>query len=70
MVGTQSSQRPLSRHSSPGCNAGMSISCAPVASISSRTICSTFASTFCPRGRNAYTPDAVLRIMPARMSRR
>ncbi len=44
------------------------ISWEPMASISSRTMRSTFASTRLPSGRNVYTPDAVLRIMPARSS--
>ena len=45
------SQRPLSCQISAGCSTGMSISWQPMASISSRMICSIFCMTRQPAGR-------------------
>ena len=45
------SQRPLSCQISAGCMTGMSISWQPMASISSRMICSIFCMTRQPAGR-------------------
>src|SRR5207253_4839959 len=53
---------------SAGCITGMSISWPPIASISSRTICSTLRWTRHPAGRNVHRPEASWRIMPARTS--
>ena len=48
--------RPVVSHSSAGVSTGMSISCAPIASISSRMICSTLRWTRQPSGMNVHTP--------------
>jgi hypothetical protein len=58
--------RPVSRHSSIGCSAGISSSRAPAASISSRMIRVAFCSTRRPRGRYEYAPGPTWRIRPAR----
>ena len=50
MSGPNTSQRPLSCHSSAGCTAGMNTSSAPAAFISSRITCSTFRRTRRPSG--------------------
>ena len=46
----------------------MSISCAPIASISSRMICTTFWWTRQPSGRNVQTPALTWRMKPPRTS--
>ena len=48
--------RPVVSHSSAGVSTGMSISCAPIASISSRMICSTLRWTRQPSGMNVHRP--------------
>src|ERR671935_70706 len=50
--------RPVSSHSSTGVSTGASHSCAPIASSSSRTICSTFRWTRQPSGVNVQRPAA------------
>src|SRR5690625_79382 len=64
------SQRPLSSHSSRGCTDGISISMAPAAFISSRTMASTLRKTRSPSGDQVYRPAARRRIIPARSIRR
>ena len=44
----------------------MSISCPPIASISSRMICTTFWCTRQPSGRNVQTPALTWRMYPPR----
>src|SRR5712691_6894990 len=46
----------------------MNISCAPIASISSRMICSIFRWTRQPSGRNVHNPEPVWRMKPPRTS--
>ena len=46
----------------------MSISCAPIASISSRMICSTFRCTRQPSGMNVQRPALTWRMKPPRTS--
>ena len=50
MFGPYSLQRPVASYGSLGSSAGKWTSCAPAASISSRTTCSTLASTRRPSG--------------------
>ena len=46
----------------------MSISCPPIASISSRMICTTFWCTRQPSGRNVQIPAPTWRMYPPRTS--
>ena len=48
--------RLVASHSSRGVRTGMSISCPPIASCSSRMIWTTFWCTRQPSGRNVQTP--------------
>ena len=50
------SYRPVASQSSAGVSTGISISWAPMASISSRMIWTTFSWTRQPSGRNVHTP--------------
>src|SRR3954470_22140863 len=58
--------RPLRFHSSAGVMTGMSISWQPIASISSRTICSTLRCTRQPAGSHVHSPAPTWRTSPAR----
>ena len=49
-------KRPVVSHSSAGVSTGICISCAPIASISSRMICSTLRCTRQPSGMNVHRP--------------
>ncbi len=60
------SRRPVLRHGSAGCSTGISISCAPIASISSRTIATTRWCTRQPAGSHVHMPAPIWRISPAR----
>ncbi len=48
--------RPVVSQSSAGVSTGISISCPPIASISSRMICSTLRCTRQPSGMNVHRP--------------
>ncbi len=54
--------RPDCSQSSAGVSTGMNISCAPIAFISSRTICAAFSCTRQPSGRNVQMPAATWRM--------
>ena len=60
--------RPDVIQSSAGVSTGAYISCAPIASISSRTICSTLRCTRQPSGRNVQRPALSWRMKPPRTS--
>ena len=60
--------RPVSCHNSSGWIAGIRISCAPAASISSRMICSTLRIARQAGARNEYTPAESCTMQPARSS--
>ena len=60
--------RPVASQSSAGVSTGISISCAPIASISSRMICSTLRWTRQPSGRNVQRPAVTWRMKPPRTS--
>ena len=57
--------RPVASQSSTGVSTGISISWPPIASISSRMICSTFRWTRQPSGRNVQRPALTWRMKPA-----
>ena len=52
--------RPVASHSSIGVSTGANHSCEPIASISSRMICSTLRCTRQPSGVNDHRPGADL----------
>ncbi len=58
--------RPLLRHGSAGCSTGISISCPPIAFISSRTISTIRWWTRHPAGSHDHSPEPTWRISPAR----
>src|SRR5579862_2658875 len=60
--------RPVCSQSSIGVSTGISISWPPIASISSRMICSTFWCTRQPRGRKLQSPAPTWRMKPPRTS--
>ncbi len=60
--------RPVVSQSSAGVSTGISISWPPIASISSRMICSTFRCTRQPSGMNVHTPAETWRMKPPRTS--
>ena len=60
--------RPLVSQSSAGVSTGISISCPPIASISSRMICSIRRWTRQPSGRNVHKPAETWRMKPPRTS--
>src|SRR5215208_1278021 len=60
------SYRPVRFHSSAGWSTGISISPAPIASSSSRMICSTLRCALQPAGRNVHNPAATCLASPAR----
>ena len=61
-------RRPVVSQSSAGVSTGANHSCAPIASISSRMICSTFRCTRHPSGVNDQRPADTCRMKPARTS--
>ena len=58
--------RPVASQSSAGVSTGISISWPPIASISSRTICSTFRWTRQPSGISVHTPAETCRSLSER----
>ncbi len=58
--------RPVASQSSAGVRVGQSISCPPIALISSRMICSTFVYTRQPSGRYVHRPAPTWRMNPPR----
>src|SRR4051794_16805009 len=60
--------RPVASHSSTGVSTGANHSCEPIASISSRMICSTLRCTRQPSGVNDHRPALTCRMNPARTS--
>ena len=60
--------RPEVSHSSAGVRTGQSISCPPIALISSRMIWTTFSCTRQPSGRNVHSPAPTWRMKPPRTS--
>ena len=70
MTGPYACHRPVFFHGSDGRRIGIRISCAPDASISSRTIASILRIVRIPSGSVVNTPDISCRMNPARTSRR
>ena len=60
--------RPDVSQSSAGVSTGASISCPPMALISSRMICTTFWCTRQPSGMNVQRPAPTWRMKPPRTS--